>query len=95
MSVSRNYDEIIVSRVVPAPDGISYLVPMHPYYWDCLDEMVAVGWTTFDEVMGIAWRGKERNAQNDLRSDLPFTLNVAIDEMHEHYLTRVRGYAND
>lgn len=95
MGLDESYEDLIETRVIMAPDGLDYVVPLHPYYWTSLAAMEADGFTSLSEVISIAWRGRQANVEKGLRSDFTFCMNVAIDEMHEHYRTRIRGHSND
>jgi hypothetical protein len=95
MGSGKSYDDLIETRIIRDPDHVDHVIPLQPYYWDALDEMEKEGFTDLFEIVGIAWRGRSVNLEKGLRSDFTFCLNVAINEMHEHYLSRVHGYAND
>lgn len=93
--VADQEDDLIDTRFVRTPDGVDCVVPLHVYYWNCLDQMKAEGFTDLDEVVGIAWRGRARDAENGVHYSFQEALLVAINEMFEHYLDRIFGHAND
>ena len=94
MEAYESADSDLETRIIKAPDGLDYVVSMDVYFWNCLSTMESEGYSNLDEVVGIAWRGRAADAANGLHYSFPEALLVAINEMFEHYLTRIFGYAN-
>lgn len=95
MKAFNNSEDTLETRIITAPDGIDYVVTLDVYFWNCLNTMEAEGYSDLVEVVGIAWRGRAADAANGLHYSFPEALLVGINEMFEHYLTRIFGYAND
>lgn len=94
MEAFDNNEDTLETRIITAPDGIDYVVPMDVYYWNCLSTMEAEGYSDLAEVVGIAWRGMAIEAAKGVHYGFPEALLISINEMFEHYLTRIFGYAN-
>lgn len=95
MSLEQKDDDLFETRLITAPDGVDYVVPLNVYYWNCLAQMESEGYADLPEIIGIAWRGRASDAANGLHYSFQEAMLVAINEMFEHFLDRLFGHAND